>query len=258
MKKGRSFLDTFLPCLKCLLYFLVFYLISVIVGSVVQVIAQAFGKGVPSSLVGITAYTIVVLAFIAGFTPFKTTIFKEASVNKVKVRYIIDGALFGIGFYGAFQGLAFLLSKIPFAWVQWIFETQNNMASTQLEGNIVLSILYLGIFAPVCEELVFRGLMLTSLKGYLPKWAGIIVCALCFGVVHYPSPMAMVVTFVLGIMLGWIFYRTGSLIPCILVHMLFNLSNFLLYIPKNIGFYILVIACIPLIIYSIIDLVRRG
>ncbi len=253
MKKQRSFFDTFLPCLKSLLYFLVFYLVSVIVSSVIQVVALSVG----TSLIGITSYTLVIVVFALGFMPFKTTVFKEAGVNKTKARLIIDGALFGIGFFGAFQGIAFLLSKIPFDWVQKIFEAQNSMANSQLEGNIVLSVLYLGIFAPACEELVFRGLMLSSLKDYIPKWAGIIACALCFGVIHYPSPMAMVVTFILGVLLGWIFYRTKSLLPCILVHMLFNLSNFLLYIPKNIGFYIVVIACIPLIVYSVIDIVRK-
>lgn len=257
MKKGRSFLDTFLPSLKCLLYFLVFYLAAVLVNAIIGAVASLFGKALPSSLTGIVAYAFVFLVFTVGFVPFKTTVFKEAQINKPKISLIIDGALLGMGFFGAYQGVASLISKIPAEWIQKLFETQSDMASTQLEGQMVFAILYLGIVAPICEELVFRGLMLTSLENYLPKWVSILVCALCFGIIHYPSPIAMVVTFVLGALLGFVFYRTKSLIPCILAHMLFNLSNFLLFIPKNIGFYILVIACIPLIVYSLIDIVRK-
>ena len=257
MKKGRSFLDTFLPCLKCLLYFLVFYLVAVLVSSVVSTISLSLGKSVPSSLTGITSYAFVILAFALGFIPFKTTVFKEAQINKTKITLIIDGALFGMGFFGAYQGLATLISKIPANWIEKLFDAQSNMASNQLEGETIFFVLYLGVIAPICEELVFRGLMLTSLKDYLPKWVGIVACALCFGVIHYPSPIAMFVTFGFGILLGFIFYQTKSLIPCILAHMTFNLSNFLLFIPKDVGFYILVIACIPLIVYSLIDIVRK-
>lgn len=258
MKNNRSFFDTFLPCLKCLLYFSAFYLTSVLVSSIIQAIAMALGKSVPASLVGITAYIIVVIGLALGHIPFKTTLLKEAKINKPRIRFVVDGALFGIGFFGAFQGIAFLISKLPFSWIESMLRMQNDVASNQLDGNIAFAILYLGIFAPICEEIVFRGLMLSSLKDYIPKWVGIIACALCFGVIHFSSPMAMIVTFILGIMLGWIFHSTSSLIPCILAHMLFNVSNFLLFIPKNIGFYILVIACIPLITYSVIDIVRRG
>ena len=78
MKKGRSFLDTFLPSLKCLLYFLVFYLAAVLVNAIIGAAASLFGKALPSSLTGIVAYAFVFLVFTVGFIPFKTTVFKEA------------------------------------------------------------------------------------------------------------------------------------------------------------------------------------
>lgn len=257
MKKQRSFIDTFLMCLKSLAFFVSYYFICAFISTIIDMLGDMAGKKVPTSLTGITAYTIVVLSFALFFKVIGSSIFKESSISKVKPRYIIYGALCGFGFFGAYQAFAFLLEKIPASWIEWLFEQQKAMVGTQLDGNMVFNVIYLCIFAPICEELVFRGLMLTNLKGIVPKWGAIISCALCFGVMHAPSILAMVATFVFGILLGFIFYRTGSLLPCILAHILFNSANFLLFIPYDIGLYIVMISSIPVIIYLVIDTARR-
>lgn len=257
MKSTKSFLDTFLICLKSLLFFIVYYFICAFISSVIDLIGDSVGKAVPTSLVGILAYTTVVLSFTITFGALKTSIFKEAGIALVKPRYIVLGVLFGFGFFGTYQALAFLLEKIPAGWIEWLLNQQKQMAGTQLDGNMALNVIYLSIFAPICEEIVFRGLMLKNLKGAIPKWGAIISCALCFGAMHAPSIIAMVVTFAFGILLGFIFYRTNSLIPCILAHVLFNSANFLLFIPLDIGRYVVMIASIPAIIFSIIIVARR-
>ena len=257
MKKQRPFLDTFLISLKSLLFFVVYYFVCAFVSALIDMIDDWAGKTVPSSLVGITAYTIVILAFLITFKALGSSLFKEATISSVKPIYIISGALFGFGYFGFYQTMAFVLQKIPAQWTQWLVNQQNEMASSQLDGNILIAVIYLCIFAPICEEIVFRGLMLTTLKGVIPKWGAIVACALCFGVMHAPSIIAMVVTFGFGILLGFIFHRTNSLIPCILAHILFNSANFLLFIPLNIGLYVVMIASIPAIIFSIILIARR-
>ena len=62
-------------------------------------------------------------------------------------------------------------------------------------------------------------------------WTAIIVSSLIFGVVHM-NPAQIPFAFLLGMMFGWLYYRTGSLLPGIIGHVLNNsvaTANMLLY-----------------------------
>ncbi len=77
------------------------------------------------------------------------------------------------------------------------------------------------LLAPVLEEILFRGIMLDGLlKRYSPAKA-IIWSAVLFGIVHL-NPAQSVGAFALGLPLGWLYYRTGSLLPCIALHFVNN------------------------------------
>ena len=85
-----------------------------------------------------------------------------------------------------------------------------------------LGIIAVVIMAPIVEELLFRG----AIQGHLlRKWkhpaGAIVLSSLIFGVVHgnwVQAPFA----FVTGLALGWMYYRTGSLLPGILMHFVNN------------------------------------
>lgn len=85
-----------------------------------------------------------------------------------------------------------------------------------------LGIVSIVILAPLVEELLFRG----SIQGHLlrkwknPVWA-ILFSSLIFGAVH-GNPVQIPFAFVLGTALGWMYYRTGSLLPSILMHFVNN------------------------------------
>lgn len=84
-----------------------------------------------------------------------------------------------------------------------------------------LGILSISIFGPIIEELVFRGAIVRALlKKYNPTKA-IIISALIFGVIHI-NPVQVITATLIGLLLGWIYYKTASLIPCILIHILNN------------------------------------
>ncbi|WP_382314528.1 CPBP family intramembrane glutamic endopeptidase [Hymenobacter bucti] len=79
--------------------------------------------------------------------------------------------------------------------------------------------------APVLEELFFRGILLKGLlRNYRPAVA-IGQSALLFGVMHM-SPAQSIATALMGIVLGWLYYRTRSVGLCIGLHMLNNLLAF--------------------------------
>lgn len=87
------------------------------------------------------------------------------------------------------------------------------------------------IFAPLVEELVFRGAILrVLLEGLRSHWIAIVVSALLFALVHL-NPAQMPHAFCLGLLLGWMYYRTRSVIPGIIVHWV---NNTVAYVTYNI------------------------
>ena len=111
-------------------------------------------------------------------------------------------------------------------WTNYLSELAdlpNSMQETfEMMMRHPLGIIAIVIMAPIVEELLFRG----AIEGYLlRKWkhpAGAIVfSSLVFGLVHgnwVQAPFA----FVIGLALGWMYYRTGSLLPGILMHFVNN------------------------------------
>lgn len=55
-----------------------------------------------------------------------------------------------------------------------------------------------------------------------------LVSALIFGIVH-GNPVQMFFASILGLVLGWVYYRTGSLLPCMLMHFINNGTSVLLF-----------------------------
>lgn len=84
------------------------------------------------------------------------------------------------------------------------------------------ALLSVALVAPVFEELLFRGIILDGfLKRYRPTVA-IFWSALIFGVAHL-DPVQGTAAFFVGLLLGWLFWKTGSLFLCMLMHILNNL-----------------------------------
>ena len=71
------------------------------------------------------------------------------------------------------------------------------------------------------EEVLFRGILLESVRSKYSSGRAIVVSALMFGVIHI-IPQQVVNAFVIGLILGYIYVRTDSLWPVIIIHALNN------------------------------------
>ncbi len=91
----------------------------------------------------------------------------------------------------------------------------------QMGANGGWSVLMLAILAPVMEEVLFRGILLESVREKYSNGRAIVVSALMFGVIHV-IPQQVVNAFVIGLILGFIYVRTDSLWPVIIIHALNN------------------------------------
>jgi len=90
-----------------------------------------------------------------------------------------------------------------------------------------------GILAPLAEEVVFRGAILRTLLGIMSKknhWVAIFISAALFGLAHFNAAQ-FINALLMGLLLGWMYYRTGSLVPGILLHWV---NNTMAYVLANI------------------------
>ncbi len=86
---------------------------------------------------------------------------------------------------------------------------------------------YALLMAPVWEEVFFRGTLFPWLAGRMPVAQAQWISALAFGAVHLHGPTLIPLT-VFGALLAGIYRTSGSLIPAILVHSLFNANTCIL------------------------------
>lgn len=79
---------------------------------------------------------------------------------------------------------------------------------------------------PLVEEMIFRGVIYNALCTFLPAGAAVVFQGMLFGSVHGSMIWILYAT-LMGCLLGYVRKRTGSLRPCLLMHMAFNSASYL-------------------------------
>ncbi|MCD8049708.1 MAG: CPBP family intramembrane metalloprotease [Clostridia bacterium] len=93
------------------------------------------------------------------------------------------------------------------------------MTSLGLFSMILVTI----IVGPIFEEILFRGIVMTRLKSVMPAWLAILIQGIIFGASHMVLIQG-IFTAVLGIIMGYIYHKTGKLSVSVAIHIVFNLS----------------------------------
>lgn len=118
--------------------------------------------------------------------------------------------------------IAGVAAIVVLGWLGDVMQLPDLMQDTFGKMDNVVGMLAIGLVGPVAEEIVFRG----AIEGHLlkkwknPKWA-ILVSALLFGAIHF-NPAQIPFAFLIGLLLGWLYYRSGSLLLVIIIHVLNN------------------------------------
>jgi uncharacterized protein len=93
----------------------------------------------------------------------------------------------------------------------------------------VAAALLIVIAAPLSEEIFFRGFMFAGIRRSAPFWVAAACSAAVWGLFHYTGPGSWGVCLqlaIFGVILAWLYERTGSIWPTIAVHMLNNALAF--------------------------------
>ncbi len=195
----------------------------------IEFAAPQFAESPWSALVDSITYLILqggpVLWCAAAFLP-KTRHFTR--VLGLSSGLLFRPATFAVGF-----GLFALdsLSNIALYEIEKLggqIDTRDFLSVTLIDARwpgLVSELFTAAVVAPVCEEILFRGFLFNGLRARMGVWGAAIVSSLIFGGLHYYSWFGMATIALFGMLACWVFVRTGSLWPGILLH---ALSNFVI------------------------------
>lgn len=106
-------------------------------------------------------------------------------------------------------------------------ETLKKSLELLMDGPLWAALLSVSIFAPLFEEWLCRGLVLRGLMKHMNPTGAILVSAAFFAILHM-NPWQAIPAFLLGILFGYVYYRTGSLKLTMLMHCVNNTFSLLL------------------------------
>ena len=126
-------------------------------------------------------------------------------------------------------------------WIQYLYPIQAEVKSkVEVFQELLKTAPYpwipyamLAVLPAICEELAFRGFILSGLRHLGSKWWAIGLSAVFFGVAHGVLQQSLAAV-ALGLVIGYVAVQTGSLVPCALFHVTYNLI--MLSTPVTHGF----------------------
>ncbi|MDJ0792035.1 MAG: type II CAAX endopeptidase family protein [Acidimicrobiia bacterium] len=132
------------------------------------------------------------------------------------------------------MGLQIVIALLTAPFVIWIFGddppeqgVSEVAGSTETVLEQILVILAIAVAAPIIEEVIYRGMLLSTLRRRFSAWPSILISAFIFAVIHAvldPNAIAVVPgLFLLGIVLAYAALRTGDLSLSIALHSGINL-----------------------------------
>ncbi len=136
--------------------------------------------------------------------------------------------LWGLGGYFAAVPLVLIVSVISQKFLQGqgggnpllpiLTDSQNNLPKFLLWTTLAIA-------APFFEEYLFRGFLLPSLTKFLPVWGAIALSGFVFALAHL-NLADIIPLSVLGVVMGFVYWRSGNLLSSMLLHCLWNSGSF--------------------------------
>lgn len=163
--------------------------------------------------------TILVIGVI--FLIRHKPITREIQLKKTGAKPLILAAVFGAALQIVIN---VTVSCIP--WPAAWMEAMDLMSEMILSEPIPLQILAVVILGPITEELIFRGLIHTRFRRVLPPLWAALVSGAVFGLAH-GTPIQFFYATSIGVILGLVMEQFDSIVPCMILHIVFNAVTFL-------------------------------
>lgn len=222
---------------KCLVYFLFYFLLQPIVQMGFMMVGVASGLRSETELIDFTMDNMLLMTIVSNFLAIgilvlffkcrKKSVKEELHAFKIRARSYVLPTL-----------TAFTYSMF---WTLVTYEI-NFENTTQISNSVayysekvpclggIMMVAALLIVAPLAEEVICRGIMVTRLERSFPSWVAVIISAAIFGLMHIMAGGVVLVVgaFLMGLIAGIVFVKTKSLYAAIVAHMFANLPDFVL------------------------------
>lgn len=145
-------------------------------------------------------------------------------IRGVDSRFLLLAGIGVLGLQPVVQWLAQLNQALPMPeGIRMLEESQLQMIQKVLESNLGLgfNVTMLALVPALCEEILFRGYAQRQFERAAGAGGGILLSGVLFGLYHL-RPSQVLPLAVIGIFLAYLTWRTGSLWPAVLVHLLHN------------------------------------
>ena len=175
---------------------------------------------------------VIIPQLFIGLLPILAAIYIKADMKRVfgfkvpKLRHLLGSFILIIGSSSAVLIIANILA--------YLMPGKNKVVTTGFEDILdgvpfVGALLLIALAPAVCEELMFRGYLLTAFKNKMRLLYAILIVSVLFGISHM-SLIRLLPTALLGIALAYAFHQSESIICSGLMHFMNNgFSVFLLY-----------------------------
>ncbi|MCK5772339.1 MAG: CPBP family intramembrane metalloprotease [Thermoplasmata archaeon] len=211
-----------------LVYFMIFLMSQVAAGFLAVQVLVFMGIGVPSGrAIGpgsdAIGFSPVMLMLILGlaflnllcmlmlFDPKASLDDMFKGKGTLKYSLIGGGILIPVSFISGFVAGELGASEGPVSTIM------SGAVGPQI-GALIISV---SLLAPLSEEIFFRGYLFGALEKKLGGNPAILITAVIFGLAHF-NLVLFIPIFLMGLVLGWMRERTGSILPSILVHSMNN------------------------------------
>ena len=201
---------------KAIVYLLIFLGIQMLAGGIVMLIFDLAKIGEGSSFDSTKIIVSTAISDVIILVVFLYARWAEVSRHWVRMRP------WSVLFWCVLAALGALL---PSSYLQEeLIPELPNIVEMEFEAlfNDRLGYFVIGLSGPLVEELVFRGAILRALLRWRSNpWIGIVISAVFFSLSHM-NPAQMPHAFLIGILLGWMYYRTDSIVPGVVYHWVNN------------------------------------
>lgn len=188
----------------------------------ISMVVLLFGGGYVQMQFGMAGLAITELGLLAlGLIPllFVDIKWKEMlPFPRPKVRHIVGMFLL---WFGTFLLATLSSTVIGYFFPDQMLETGGMMNELFSSVSPVVAFLIVAVMPAICEEVLHRGLILTTMKSLKKDWLIVLVMGLIFGVFH-ADPVRFLGTAILGASLTYLMLKTKNFLLPILFHMLNN------------------------------------
>jgi CAAX protease family protein len=118
-------------------------------------------------------------------------------------------------------GISFYLVIIPITEIIPLKESKLDEIIIYMQQNNIFMILFAVIIGPILEEYLFRGILLKSLLTQYSPIVSILITSFLFSLMHLNIGIP-IDSFFFAIVVGWLYLKMKSVIPCIILHSIYN------------------------------------